>query len=703
MVQTPSEGPRTPNRLIHEKSPYLLQHAYNPVDWHPWGEEAFARARTGNKPIFLSIGYSTCYWCHVMEREVFENRELAALMNAHFVNIKVDREERPDVDRIYMAALTAMTGSGGWPMSMFLTPDLKPFFGATYIPPVTMYGRAGFGDVVRRIHEVWTNERERILETGEQLSEYLRRLSGPDPSPDDPDPAVADTAFARLDRSFDSVHGGFGQAPKFPRPVAFTFLFRYSRRTGSPRALEIATHSLRRMACGGVVDQIGGGFHRYATDAEWHVPHFEKMLYDQAQLAISFLEAFQITSDAFFATIARDVLAYVHRELRHPDGGWYSAQDAESGIPDGNGARKEGAFYTWRWDELSTILNSNELEFASDYFGVRREGNVRSDPHGEFAGLNILHVTRPLGAGENELLSDIRTNLLAARARRPRPHLDDKILVSWNGLTISAFARASRILGEPAYRTQAEQSARFLLTTCRRNGTLLRRFRDGEARFDAHLEDYAFLIQGLLDLSEATFEPEWLEEAISLADEMIRTMYDDHDGGFFDTAGSDPSLLVRTKEFYDSAEPSGNSVAILVLLRLAAVTGKAAYEERARKSLRFFTGRLRQAPDAMPQFLAALEFASFGMKKPRQIILTGDPGTEAVQQLTAAIFSRFLPDSVIIGVNERNRKRIEALIPWAGMARGTEPAAYVCEDFTCKLPTSDPKILAGMLDEGLVR
>lgn len=700
MVRSASEHAGAPNRLIHEKSPYLLQHAYNPVDWYPWGEDAFARARSEDKPIFLSIGYSTCYWCHVMEREVFENKELAALMNAHLVSIKVDREERPDIDRIYMAALTAMTGSGGWPMSMFLTLDLKPFFGATYIPPVSRHGRAGFGDVIRRVHEVWTKERERVLETGENLSEYLKQLSRPDPSPDDPDPASTDIAFARLDRSFDPVHGGFGQAPKFPRPVVFSFLFRYHRRTGSTRALEIATHTLRRMACGGVYDQIGGGFHRYATDPEWHVPHFEKMLYDQAQLVVSCLEAFQITSDDFFATIATEVLAYVQREMSHRPGGWYSAQDAESGIPGADGARKEGAFYTWSWNELSGILDGGELEFVSDYFGVRREGNVRSDPHGEFTGLNILHVTRALLASEDSLLSGVRAKLREARARRPLPHLDDKILVSWNGLMLSAYARASRVLGQPEYRTQAERSARFLLGTLRRNGVLLRRFRDGEARFEAHLDDHAFLIQGLLDLYEATFEPMWLEEAIGLSEEMIRRMYDDHDGGFFDTAESDPSLLVRTREFYDSAEPSGNSVAILVLLRLAGMTGHAEYETRARRALRFFAGRMKQAPDAMPQFLAALEFS---MAKPRQILLAGEPETAAMQQLVATVFSRFIPDSVVIGVNRKNRKQTEAMVPWAGMARATTPAAYVCEDFTCRLPTGDPKTLAGLLDERRVR
>lgn len=704
---------RKPNRLIHEKSPYLLQHAFNPVDWFPWGEEAFEKARKEDKPVFLSIGYSTCYWCHVMERQVFENDSLAGLLNERFVSIKVDREERPDIDRIYMAALTAMTGSGGWPMSMFLTPDRKPFFGATYIPPTAQYGRAGFGEVLTRIHEVWVNDRNRVLDAGANLFEYLNQLAKPDDAPVPLSGSVLDRAFTEFSESYDPVHGGFGRAPKFPRPAVFTFLHRYFKRTGNRKSLMMSLETLRAMARGGLYDHVGGGFHRYATDVAWHVPHFEKMLYDQAQLVISYLEAYQITREAFYADVAVDVLEYVLREMSHGEGGWYSAQDAESAIAGHKeGKKKEGAYYTWQWKELQETLNEEELKIASLLFDLREQGNVQEDPHGEFAGLNILHVVRSeeeaareAGIPTAQIRShrrSIRSRLFAARNSRPTPHLDDKILVSWNGLMMSAFARASRLLGNPAYAQAAEHSARFILQSMRSSGGLMRRYRDGEARYEAHLDDYAFLVQGLLDLYEATFDARWILEAIDLTREQIKRMYDEEQGGFFDTVGTDPTILVRTKEFYDNAEPSGNSVAILNLYRLAALTGEREYEGRARATLQNFAGRIQRMPAAVPYLLAAYDF---GSAKPMQIILTGEPGEEGMRSLLAEIDKRFLPNKVLLVLTSASRPQLEPLVPFLKTVQrmGGRATAYVCEDFACRLPTTDPTILAGLLDEGGVK
>ncbi|MCH8068658.1 MAG: thioredoxin domain-containing protein, partial [Candidatus Marinimicrobia bacterium] len=512
-----------PNRLINEKSPYLLQHAFNPVDWHPWGEEAFEKARKEDKPIFLSIGYSTCYWCHVMEREVFENESIAALMNKYVVSIKVDREERPDVDRVYMAALHAMGSRGGWPMSLFLTPDLKPFYGATYIPPTAKYGQPGFPDLLTRIHEVWTTNRQEILNSSRKIGDLLKQQSDPQVKATRAGKVALQRGFDSYSRSYDLTNAGFGGAPKFPRPVSFNFLLRYYSRTGEKKALDMSLETLKRMAKGGMYDHIGGGFHRYATDARWHVPHFEKMLYDQAQLVISYLEAYQITHAKFYAYVARDILAYVKRNMTHPDGRFYSAEDAESAVDPANPDEKEeGAFYTWTKSEIEGLLPPQEATVFNYYYGVKDNGNVQSDPHQEFVGENILFVAHtPAETGKQvhfsagdvtDILAKSRAKLFYAREARPRPHLDDKVLVSWNGLMISAFARAHQILGDEKYLKSAEKASRFVLDNLynSKKKELLRRYRDGEARYDAHLEDYAFFIQGLLDLYEASLDIGWL-------------------------------------------------------------------------------------------------------------------------------------------------------------------------------------------------
>jgi uncharacterized protein len=592
---------KKPNRLAQEKSPYLLQHAYNPVDWYPWGDEAFERARKEDKPIFLSIGYSTCYWCHVMEREVFENGEIVAALNSVAICIKVDREERPDIDRIYMAALQAMSGSGGWPMSMFLTPDLKPFFGATYIPPTERYGRPGFPQILESIHEAWVTERTKIIEAGVHVGEYLAQLSGSGTTAVDPGLAALNAGYQAFQRTYDARYAGFGGAPKFPRPVVLNFLLRYYARTKTELARDMAFETLRAMAHGGMRDHLGGGFHRYSTDQRWHLPHFEKMLYDQAQLAISYLEAFQISRDQFFGDIARDIFEYVLRDLSHRDGGFFSAEDAESAptaaTPD---LKEEGAFYIWTRNEIDQILSAEEGSIVRQYYGVEDDGNVRDDPHRVFHGKNVLFLARStadiateyaLAEGDVEsALKSAKQRLFTEREKRPRSHLDDKILASWNGLMISAFARGAQILGEKKYLGAAERSARFLLSRLRNssNGELYHRYRDGEARFEGQLDDYACVVQALLDLYESGFEVKWLSEAIALSEKQNELFYDEENGGFFDTTGRDPSILVRTKEWYDGAEPSGNSIAILNLLRIAQFTNNDHLAAMARKSLSFF-------------------------------------------------------------------------------------------------------------------
>ncbi len=701
---------RKANRLLREKSPYLLQHAYNPVDWYPWGEEAFEKARLEEKPIFLSVGYSTCYWCHVMEREVFENETIATLMNQMVVPIKVDREERPDIDRIYMSALQAMNGSGGWPMSMFLTPDLKPFFGGTYIPPVENYGRPGFPQILKKIHEVWTTDREQVIKAAGKASEYLIRLTLQHGDSIDPDLRALEAGFRSFQESYDERNAGFGGAPKFPRPVALNFLLRYYARTKELSALEMSLSTLRSMANGGLYDHVGGGFHRYSTDERWHVPHFEKMLYDQAQLTVPYLEAFQITNDRFFSKVAEDILEYVLRDLTHPDGGFYSAEDAESAPDHSSPSQKEeGAFYVWTKSETGTILTTEEADIWCRSYGVEEDGNVADDPHGVFDGKNVLHllhtpteVSKQLALSEAEgmrLLSSARQKLFAVRNQRPRCHLDDKILTSWNGLMISALARAYQVLGNLRYLRAAEKSAAFILSRMRNTltGELYHRYRDGEARFEGQIDDYAFFTQALIDLYEAGFNVDWLTEAIRLAEAQNRLFYDHEKGGFFDTTGGDPSLLVRTKEWYDGAEPSGNSVAILNLLRLVQFTSNQELETMAKKSLSFFGERLFSAGQAMPQMLTAL---SFGISKPKQIILAGEAGDPHTQKLVREVHAHFVPEKVLMLADKGTGGAQLSIFnpPIRSMQKiDGQSTAYVCENYACQLPTSDPVELSRIL------
>ncbi|MCC7157809.1 MAG: thioredoxin domain-containing protein [Bryobacterales bacterium] len=694
------------NRLAHEKSPYLLQHANNPVDWFPWGDEAFEKARREDKPVFLSVGYSTCHWCHVMERESFESEETARILNEHFVSIKVDREERPDIDRIYMLFVQATTGGGGWPMSVWLTPERKPFFGGTYFPPDNRYGRPGFPHLVEQIAEAWRRQRTQLLESGDSILSQLRQHSEVAASSARPDPQALDACFLYFRRTFDSRRGGFGDAPKFPRPVALNFLFRYHEHSGNKEALDMALLTLREMANGGMYDQLGGGFHRYSVDDRWFVPHFEKMLYDQAQLAISYVEAFQITGESRYAEVARGILDYVLRDMTHPDGGFYSAEDADSIADPAHPHEKgEGAFYIWSQQEFQQVLGERTAEWAAYRYGAEDDGNVRHDPQGEFTSKNILYLANTVeqtanrfGVNPGEMaaaLEDARAKLLAARGARPRPHLDDKILTAWNGLMISALAKAGFALAEQRYIAAAGRSAHFVLDKMRGAGAdhLYRRWRDGEPAIDGFLDDYALFSQGLIDLYEATFDSDYLRTALGLMTTVLQRFEDREQGGFYSAPPQSPDLVLQLKEDYDGAEPSGNSVAALNLLRLAQYTGNGDLRETANDLFRAFASRINNQPVTIPQMLVAY---MFGTDASSQVVIAGD-AAEFLPELRR----RFRPHSITIVLHDASsRDRFAAWLPETvsmGPVDG-KPAAYVCENFACQLPVTGEAGLRGALE-----
>ena len=687
------------NRLIHEKSPYLLQHAHNPVDWYPWGEEAFAKAREESKPIFLSIGYSTCHWCHVMERESFENPEIASLMNRDFVSIKVDREERPDVDRIYMTYVQATTGSGGWPMSVWLTPELRPIVGGTYFPPENRYGRAGFPVLLERIADAWKKDRERIEESSvnvlEQLQEHIANAPGT------VDLTALDSGFNYWRRSFDTHLGGFGQAPKFPRPVTYNFLLRYWARTKNQEALDMVLATLQAMSKGGMNDQLGGGFHRYSVDEYWFVPHFEKMLYDQAQLTISYLEAWQITGGKLYQDAGRRVLDYVLRDMTHPEGGFYSAEDADSVIDPAHPHEKgEGAFYIWAQSEISAIAGEPAAKWFCYRYGVEPSGNVRNDPQGEFTGRNILFEAHSIAETAHHFETDEATvaaslretseKLMAARSRRVRPHLDDKVLAGWNGLMISAFAQAGAAFQDARYTEAAKRAAAFVTQHMLRDGALYRRFRDGETAVPGFLDDYACFVQALVDLYETTLDARHLRLAVQLARKMIELFEDADAGGFFSTSGNDSSLVMRMKEDYDGAEPSGNSIAAMDLLHLSAITGDTGFRQTAERTFQAFARKMSEQPAGLPQMLAAYQWS---IGKPVQVILAGERNAPETHRLASEVHRRFLPNGVLALAPDA-APEATAMIPQEGRA-----TAYLCENFACQLPITDPSKFADSLDE----
>jgi uncharacterized protein YyaL (SSP411 family) len=708
-------NPAHTNRLAREKSPYLLQHAHNPVDWYPWGEEAFAKARRENKPIFLSIGYSTCHWCHVMAHESFENEETAAIMNREFVNIKVDREERPDVDRVYMTFVQATTGGGGWPMSVWLTPDLKPFVGGTYFPPEDRYGQPGFTKVLERIAAAWKQDHAKIADQGSKIVEALRESQNAQPG------AVTkignkifQTAYEQFSRSFDDKEGGFGTAPKFPRPVALNFLTRFYARDPKSelgkRALEMDLFTLRKMAAGGMHDHLGGGFHRYSVDRYWHVPHFEKMLYDQAQLASAYIDAFQITQDRQYADVARDILDYVARDMTSKDGGFFSAEDADSLFEQGKPEHGEGAFYVWTEKQIDGAIGDDSALFKFHY-GVQAHGNAPegSDPQDEFRGKNILierhtiaETAKHFKKSEDEArqsLARSREKLLSIRNKRPRPHLDDKIIAAWNGLMISAYARAAQVLDESRYLESATRAVKFLRANLydEKSKLLFRNYRESRSDIEGFADDYAFVIQGLLDLYETSFDVEWLKFAVQLQETQDRLFFDDKIGGYFSTSGQDKSVVLRMKDDNDGAEPAASSIALLNLLRLAQLRDEKKLDERARKTIDAFAPTLSHFASAMPQMLVALDYS---LAKPRQIVIAGKIDNNETKALLAEVNRHFLPAKILILADGGEGQKFfseknEAIRAMSTV--GGKPAAYVCENFTCKAPVSDAKALGNLL------
>ncbi len=684
------------NALIHEKSPYLLQHAHNPVNWQPWGDKAFEQARREDKPIFLSIGYSTCHWCHVMERESFESSEIAAILNDNFVSIKVDREERPDVDRVYMLFVQASSGSGGWPMSVWLTPDLKPFFGGTYFPPDARYGRPGFPEVLSHIAQAWRSNREKLVASSESILEQLQSYVSSKGDTSLLDNELFESGYWQLRRSFDSQFGGFGSAPKFPRPVTLNYLLRYYAAANSDEALEMVTATLRHMAAGGMNDQLGGGFHRYSVDRRWFVPHFEKMLYDQAQLATSYLEAFQITREPSYERIARDIFTYTLRDMRHVEGGFFSAEDADSADPENPSHKGEGAFYIWRQADIESLLDKKTAAWFCHRYGVLPNGNVQEDPQGEFSGRNILYEAfsvddtaaefKTPSAILEEALSNARRILFNVRNSRPRPHLDDKVLTSWNALMISALAKGAQILSDAEYLSAATRAADFLISRMYSSdsGILLRRFRDGDAAVQGFLDDYAFFAQALLDLYETNFRPEYLLLACRLAREAFPRFRDQENGGFFSTANSDANLLLRIKDDYDGAEPSGNSVATDVLLRLVHLTGDESFRAGAERALTASTPKLREQPTQAPQMMVA---AGRWLAEPAQLVVRCASISERVQSFIDEKRRTFAPNWTLAVVSDDAVDQLRSVAPFlAGLSRSADVTVYECRNFVCQLP-----------------
>ncbi|MGA2541545.1 MAG: thioredoxin domain-containing protein [Verrucomicrobiota bacterium] len=671
------------NRLGREKSPYLLQHQHNPVDWFPWGEEAFARARQEDKPIFLSIGYSTCHWCHVMERESFENSEIAAFLKAHFISIKVDREERPDVDKIYMTTAQAMTGQGGWPLNCFLTPQLKPFYAGTYFPPEGKYGQPGFLPVLRQIAKLWQSDRGKVLASASDLHGRLAGFVLPQPDSGVLAPRLLDQAAAKFKQEYDPQHGGFGGAPKFPRPSLPAFLLRHGARARDAEAVQMVLHTCDAMAAGGMHDQLGGGFARYSVDAQWLVPHFEKMLYDNAQLLNLYLDAFLVSGEARHAAVARGIIAYVLRDMTHPQGGFYSAEDADS-------EGKEGKFYCWTTAELSQLLTPEEFQAATRYFGVTGHGNFtdHSDP-APLPNQNVLSVAEPeLPPAAMKRLDSARKKMFDARSRRVRPRLDDKVLASWNGMMLGALARAAVILGDDRCRAAAEKNLAFLREKLWDGQTLYHRWRDGERDTVQLLRAYAELLAGTLDLYETTLQPAHLDFALALAAAMLARFYDPDDGGFFDTVAGAKDLILRVKEDYDGAEPSGNAVAALALLRLGAITGRAEFRNAAEKTLRLLSRQLQEFPQAVPHLLLALDFY---LTEPHRAVVTGGPGRAETAALLRAVHAVYQPGKVVLG----NAGPVE---PFARTLPDKDaPLVYVCTGSACQAPTNDAAKVREML------
>src|SRR5262245_43563803 len=671
---------RFTNRLISETSPYLLQQAHNPVNWYPWGDEALERSKREDKPILLSIGYSACHWCHVMEKESFENEAIAKLMNDNFINIKVDREERPDLDAIYMNAVQMITGHGGWPMTVFLTPDGRPFYGGTYFPPVDRQGMPGFPRVLIALAEAYRDRRDEIEQSASGLLGELKRLDLISPQEGELDFSVLDHAAGDLLQRFDSVYGGFGRAPKFPPSMTLQFLMRQYHRTKNQALLNAVEMTLEKMARVGMYDQIGGGFHRYSVDEKWLVPHFEKMLYDNALLARAYLDAYLITGKAFYKQISIETLDYVCREMTDPSGGFYSSQDADS-------EGEEGKFFVWTPHEVAHLLGDEDAGLFCRYFDVTEIGN--------FEGQSILHVEQDAMTiakfmrVEPERLSDViargKQILFESRETRIKPHRDEKMLTAWNGLILPTFDEAARVLDREDYLATAIRNADFLLTKMKRDGRLLRTHKEGESKLNAYIEDYAYLIDGLLALYEATFDQRWFDEARALAETMIAQFWDEEAGGFYFTSSDHEALITRTKDFYDNAIPAGNSVAAHFLIRLSLLTGQELYRRLAEQILKLMSSSMMRVPSAFGHLLCAL---ALYLASPYEIALAGKPQAGDMRRLIDAVCNRYSPNKVVALVEPVQTSTIELL---EGRSQIDDRAtAYICRNFYCEAPVMDP-------------
>jgi len=694
-----------PNKLISEKSPYLLQHARNPVEWYPWGPEAFERAQKEDKPVFLSIGYSTCHWCHVMEEESFEDPQVAQLMNQTFVCIKVDREERPDIDNVYMTLCQMMTGRGGWPMTIIMTPDKRPFFATTYIPKETRFGQTGMKELIPGIRALWEGRREELFSSAEQIAGALDQIASESPGTPGGElgEGVLKTAYDQLSQNFDTQYGGFGTAPKFPIPHNLMFLLRYWRRTGDERPLEMVEKTLHGMRRGGIYDHVGFGFHRYSTDSRWFLPHFEKMLYDQALLAMAYTETYQATEDGEeYEQTAREIFTYVLRDMTDPKGGFYSAEDADS-------EGEEGKFYLWKHDEVGHILSQEEADLITAVFNIEREGNFIEEATGRKTGGNILYLKKPLREIASDLtmplnelhhkLEGARAKLLDARERRDHPHKDDKVLTDWNGLMIAALAKGAQVFDEPLYEEAARRAADFILTSMvDTKGRLYHRYRDGDHAIAGFLDDYAFLTWGLIELYETTFETNYLESALALNAVMLHHFWDGDRGGFFFTADDADTILTRKKEVYDGAVPSGNAVAMLNLLRLARLTAQPELEDKAAHLSRAFSSAISQSPGAHTQWMVALDFA----RGPSyEVVIVGDPQAEDTKAMLRTLREAFVPNKAVIlrppGTETPDITRLAEFSKDLS-SLNNKATAYVCRNFRCELPATEPQQMLRLLE-----
>jgi uncharacterized protein YyaL (SSP411 family) len=689
------------NRLKLEKSPYLLQHAENPVDWYAWGPEAFEKARKENKPIFLSIGYSTCHWCHVMAHESFEDPEVARLMNEVFVCIKVDREERQDIDNIYMRVCQMMTGSGGWPLTVLMTPDKKPFFAGTYIPKESQHGRLGMLDLIPRIKEVWDTQHDEIIKSADQITEKLNMIAQSS-SGSELDKSTLKTAYEQLNERYSEQYGGFGNAPKFPSPQNLLFLLRYWQSTNDEKALRMVVKTLQSMQNGGIYDHIGFGFHRYSTDSHWLVPHFEKMLYDQAMLAMAYIETYQATGIKEFEETAKEIFTYVLRDMTDKKGGFYSAEDADSeGV--------EGKFYVWTEDEIRQVLKGDEADLIINVYSIDKTGNFRDEASDENTGANILHLEKSLTEvafknkesvdGLKERVEAARLKLFDVRNKRIHPHKDDKILTDWNGLMIAALAKGAQAFNEPKYAEAAKRAADFILTSMRReDGRILHRYRDGHTAILANADDYAFLIWGLLELYETVFDVDYLQTALDLNSEMIKYFWDEQDGGFYFTADDAEELIVRQKEIYDGAIPSGNSVAVSNLFRLARITANTDYEDKANKIMLAFSKDVESAPSGYTQMMVAL---GFGIGPSYEIVIVGNPESEDTKDMLNSLGKHFIPYKVVLlkpaDQETADITRIAEYTEYHSSFDG-KATAYVCLDFACKMPVTNTEEMLKLLN-----